>query len=122
MSEYCDGTQADQPIDVGHYLSNDVTRTDAQTGASPYGIANLSGNVTEHLINCAGTTTPTNGTGSVSSVPASWPGASSGKGIRGGDFSTNSSSQVRVSDRLYAGWSSSVSTQWVGIRPVRSAE
>jgi formylglycine-generating enzyme required for sulfatase activity len=109
-----------KPINVGHYLSGDVVRTDAETGASPYGVTDMGGNNWEHLINCAATTTPANGDGTTT-TPASWPAASSGKGIRGGSWS-NSSATLRVSDRTYAGWTLTDRLSYVGLRPARTAE
>jgi formylglycine-generating enzyme required for sulfatase activity len=109
-----------KPINVGHYLSGDVVRTDAETGASPYGVTDMGGNNWEHLINCAATTTPANGDGTTT-TPASWPAASSGKGIRGGSWS-NSSAVLRVSDRAYGGWTDTGRYYAVGFRPARTAE
>ena len=108
-----------RPIDVGHYLRGDVTRTNAQTGASPYGITDLAGNDWEHLINCASPSMPANGVGVLSPVPASWPLASSGKGIRGGLWD-NSASNLRVSDRSVAGWTSTARDNDFGFRPART--
>lgn len=120
MSENCDGSQSDQPIDVGHYLSADVVRTNAQTGASPYGVADLAGNVWEHLINCQGTTTPLNGSGTTT-PPVSWPSAATGKGLRGGSW-YNDSTYLRVSGRSDAGWADATRYGDVGLRPSRQAE
>ncbi|MFA5780596.1 MAG: SUMF1/EgtB/PvdO family nonheme iron enzyme, partial [Elusimicrobiota bacterium] len=82
----------DGPTPVGHYLSGlnisggAVSRTNAQTGASQYGISDLSGCNWEHMINCNSTTTPLNGDGTLT-PPASWPGALvDKKGLRGGDW------------------------------------
>ena len=109
-----------KPINVGHYLSGDVTRTDEQTGASSYGVTDMGGNLWEHLINCASTTTPANGDGTTA-VPASWPTASSGKGIRGGSW-YNTSGNLRVSDRNHAGWTNTARNRNIGFRPARTAE
>lgn len=109
-----------KPINVGWYLSGDVVRTNEQTGASPYGVTDMGGNDWEHLINCADTTTPANGDGTTT-VPASWPAASSGKGIRGGDWA-DTSAYLRVSDRYNAGWASTDRNSSVGFRPARTAE
>ena len=106
------------PIDVGHYLSGDIARTNAQTGASPYGVTDLAGNNWEHLINCAATTTPAEGDGSLT-PPASWPGASSGKGLRGGSW-YNSSGDDRVSGRYNASWTKVERNISVGVRPART--
>ena len=89
------------PINVGHYLSTDIARSNAETGASIYGVTDLAGNNWEHLINCAWSTLPANGDGTVN-IPASWPTAAAGKGFRGGSWSY-ASSYLRVSDRGLAG-------------------
>jgi len=108
-----------RPIDVGHYLRGDIARTNAQTGASPYGVADLSGNDWEWEINCAGTTLPLNGVGTLT-VPASWPTASSAnKGVRGGNWS-NGLSYLRVSDRILASRSYSDRGNNIGFRPART--
>lgn len=105
---------------MGHYLSGDVVRTDAETGASPYGVTDMGGNNWEHLINCAATTTPANGDGTTT-TPASWPAASSGKGLRGGCWA-DSSGSLRVSYRLNAGWPGTGRGGEIGFRPARTAE
>lgn len=109
-----------KPINVGHYLSGDIVRTDEQTGASPYGVTDMGGSLWEHLINCAATTTPANGDGTTT-VPASWPSASAGKGVRGGSW-YYTSDYLRVSARGSAGWTDTDRTNYVGFRPARTAE
>ena len=37
----------EKPIDVGHYQSDDIARSSVQTGVSPFGIPDLSGNLAE---------------------------------------------------------------------------
>jgi len=120
LSNYyaCYNNTSGGPVDVGHYLSGDITRTNAQTGASPYGVTDLAGNNWEHLINCAWTQVPVNGTGTVT-WPTSWPDASAGKGIRGGSWNY-ASSGLRVSARNYAGWSLTDRDANVGFRAVRT--
>lgn len=108
-----------KPLAVGLYLSGDVVRTNEQTGASPYGVTDLGGNLWEHLINCAWTTTPANGSGTTS-VPGSWPTAASGKGIRGGSWNI-SSANLRVSDRYFAGYASTSRVNSCGFRCARTA-
>ena len=111
-------TGQDGPVNVGLYLSGDVVRTDVQTGASVYGVTDLAGNVWEHLINCDSTTTPANGNGTIT-APISWPGAASGKGMRGGGWSSEST-YLRVSARAGAGWSFADRDHVVGFRPART--
>ncbi|MFH0889258.1 MAG: formylglycine-generating enzyme family protein [Planctomycetota bacterium] len=118
-------TAGAKPVLVGWYLSQSYATTNPggatgieYTGASPYGIADLAGNVWEHLINCAALTVPTNGNGTTT-PPASWPGAASGKGIRGGYWYTYATN-VRVSDRVNAGWTSASRIKDIGFRPART--
>ncbi|MFH1227634.1 MAG: SUMF1/EgtB/PvdO family nonheme iron enzyme, partial [Planctomycetota bacterium] len=112
------------PILVGWYLGqNYVTNPGgatgiAYTGASPYGIADLAGNNWEHLINCAWATVPLNGNGTIT-APASWPTAASGKGLRGGSWSSSATS-LQVSDRSYAGWADTDRNGGIGFRPART--
>lgn len=108
----------DGPTNVGNYLCGDTTRTTAQTGASPYGVADLAGNVWEHLINCAWTTIPANGNGTTT-PPNSWPTAASGKGLRGGSWS-NDATDLRGSARGDAGWTGTYRDNGVGFRPARA--
>lgn len=106
-------------LDVGRYMAGDVYRTPEQTGASPYGIADLVGNAGEHVIACSYTTVPDNGSGTVA-WPSNWPAAgSTQKGLRGGDWSM-SSSFVDVSRRTYIPWTNTTRDTYVGGRGVRT--
>jgi formylglycine-generating enzyme required for sulfatase activity len=111
------------PVDVGHYLSKDITRSDSQTGASPYGVADLAGNLWEQVINNAWTKLPANGNGTIS-PPASWPTASAGRGVRGGGWNSYGGGVafLRLSDRIYAGDDSAGRSASYGIRPARTVE
>ena len=113
------------PVLVGWYLSQSYATTNpggatgiAYTGASPYGVADLAGNNWEHLINCAALTVPTNGAGTIT-PPTSWPGAASGKGLRGGNW-ISSATYLQVSDRDNAGWSDTDRNSSIGFRPART--
>jgi len=101
MHYACYNNTSGGPTDVGHYLSGDTARTDAETGASVYGVTDLAGNNWEHLINCAHLSVPSDGNGTLT-WPTDWPDAASGKGVRGGSWNIVSS-YLRVSDRISAG-------------------
>lgn len=125
-ANYCDPAVCansdgpDGPTNVGNYLSGDLARSNAQTGASPYGVADMAGNLWEHLINCNSTTTPANGNGTLT-LPASWPGVASGKGVRGGGWDRSvADGGLRVSDRGNAGWTYATRYSYVGFRPART--
>lgn len=125
---------AARPYGVGHFLRGDtldsvtqnyVIRTEAQTGASVYGVADLAGNLSEYVINCSWTNRPKNGDavlyleiGGVGDyttlgwpsqydplLPAPHPLQSTrdGVGLRGGDFTSVISGteikELRISDR-----------------------
>ena len=124
----------DGPTNVGNYLAGSIespviTRTTAQAGASPYGVADLAGNVWEHMINCdknSGTTvlTPANGDGALHTsylTDLNWSDAALGKGFRGGSWDSGSS-YLRVSDRYYAGDTRSGRNINMGFRAVRTSE
>ena len=106
-------------LDVGRYMSGDVYRTAAETGASPWGIADLGGNVWELMPNCSYLNIPANGNGTVN-WPVNWPvpGATT-YALRGGGWGS-SSSNVRVSDRGLAGWASTDRINSVGARVART--
>jgi formylglycine-generating enzyme required for sulfatase activity len=112
-------------LDVGRYMSMDVYRSTAQTGASPYGIADLAGNVWEQMLNCTyGTPTypstgPVNGNGTAT-APAGWPPGTDGtSGLRGGAW--NGAATVgRVSDRILASWALASRYFFVGGRGGRT--
>ena len=85
---------------VGQYLSADILRTPEQTGASPYGVADLAGNLYEQVINCSSTQTPLNGDGNLHSsylTDLAWP-MSAGFGVRGGVFNA-AGDGLRISNR-----------------------
>jgi hypothetical protein len=104
---YNSGAVSPKVLDGGRYLSGDVYRTPEQTGASPYGIADLAGNVFEHVINCSYTSIPENGNGTAL-WPAAWPAPDSDqKGVRGGNMYYGGS-LARVSDRTYIGWTDNI--------------
>ncbi|OGS31575.1 MAG: hypothetical protein A2218_06780 [Elusimicrobia bacterium RIFOXYA2_FULL_53_38] len=116
---YNNVTDGSKVLDVGRYLSGDVYRTPSQTGASPYGIADLAGSLSDGVLNCSFTSVPSNGNGGIS-WPANWPAVdSTAKGIRGGNWS-NDETRVRVSDRNNASYAGTFRYSYVGVRGVRA--
>ncbi|HNW45166.1 MAG TPA: SUMF1/EgtB/PvdO family nonheme iron enzyme, partial [Elusimicrobiales bacterium] len=106
-------------LDGGRYLSGDIYRAPEQTGASPYGIADLAGNVYEQVINCGFAPVPGNGNGTTA-LPGSWPGEDFvEKGMRGGSFDI-SATYARVSDRYYAAWAGTHRSYNIGARGART--
>ncbi|MEI7528064.1 MAG: kelch repeat-containing protein [Elusimicrobiota bacterium] len=106
-------------LDVGRYMSGDVYRTAAETGASPWGIADLAGNVWEVILNSVYASVPLNGSGTVV-WPAGWPTpGGAGYGLRGGSRYGNVTDS-RVSDRVNAGWSASDRGSLIGARCART--
>ncbi len=120
ISQYyaCYNNTSAGPTDVGHYLSGDITRTDAQAGASVYGVTDLSGSLWEHLINCEHLSVPSDGNGTLT-WPISWPDAASGKGIRGGSW-YSVATHLRVSGRGGAGSAYATRSHHFGFRPART--
>ena len=120
LSQYyaCYNNTSGGPVNVGLYLSGDLGRTEAQTGASIYGVADLAGNLWEHLINCASLTAPANGDGGIT-PPAAWPPASAGKGIRGGSW-YYAPAHLRVSARYGAGAADTGRSYNYGFRAART--
>lgn len=107
-------------IDSGRYLSGDVFRTPAQTGASPYGIADLAGNVSEYVINCSHSQVPGEGNGTLA-WPSSWPAVdSAAKGLRGGNMD-DASQNAKVSNRVVSSYSFDSRSYGYGGRGVRTA-
>ena len=118
---------ADGPAPVGLYLSGlnisglPQYRTPEQTGASPYGIADLGGNLREITITCPSLTTPINGNGTLT-VPTSWPlSGAAGVGDRGGSW-MDWITQMKVSDRSQVNWYYVTRNYFdrSGIRPART--
>ena len=99
---YNNTTGCAKVLDAGRYMSGDVYRTAAETGASPWGIADLAGNAFEWNLNCSYLSVPANGNGTVS-WPSNWPTpGTSGFGMRGGSW-YSVAANIRLSDRLDAG-------------------
>lgn len=109
---------------VGQYLSGDIispSRTPEQTGASPYGVADLTGNLWEFTFNCLSTLTPRNGDGKLHasySEDLNWSMTDGDYGIRGGSFRSGSTS-YSISQR---NWGATASARTIdsGFRAVRT--
>ena len=126
------GSGLGQVVDVGRYMSGDIYRTPEQTGASPWGIADLSGSLQEYEFNCTYANVPSNGNGTLS-WPANWaagwnlpPGASSfgstANGFRGGSwFSTSASTgwYISISGRPWPSFTANHYYTDIGARAVR---
>lgn len=109
----------DKVLASGRYMSGDAYRTAEQTGASPYGVADLAGNVYEQVLNCSYLSVPDNGGGTIA-WPANWPADNSlQKGVRGGNMYYGASN-ARISDRTYSGWSDSIRYFDIGGRGART--
>ena len=112
-------TGCEKVLDVGRYMSGDVSRTAAETGASPWGIADLAGNVYEFILNSAYTSLPLNGTGTAV-WPLGWPApGGAGYGLRGGSWVVVATS-ARVSARNNAGWPFTTRFNSIGARVART--
>ncbi len=106
-------------LDVGRYMSGDVYRTPEETGTSPWGIADLLGNVYELIINCKWASMPMNGDGTPT-LPASWPVPyADTAGRRGGGF-LDSGTALRLSDRYDASFTGNYRAMHNGVRPART--
>lgn len=109
-----------KPVTVGWYLTN---YNDEKNGASPYGVADLAGNLWEQVILCDWLKAPANGNGTIH-APDSWPPHQTGKGWRGGGWGYVAT-DMRISMRGSVPWAKS---RWaenthrvnVGIRGARS--
>ena len=87
-------------VDVGRYMSGDVYRSAAETGASPWGVADLSGSVFEIQFNCSYAGVPANGSGTAY-WPASWPAPeSSGMGEHGRHWDLDATTE-KISNRTF---------------------
>ena len=124
------------PLRCGIFATSSTT-TRQQTGASYYGIMELSGNVHERCVTVAdedkngittdaGTFDGSHGDGALSTSGdadvSSWPGTDAvGGGFRGGCWYDDSASRFRVSNRSLAAHSKTDRYSSFGFRGVRSA-
>ncbi|MFH1230241.1 MAG: SUMF1/EgtB/PvdO family nonheme iron enzyme, partial [Planctomycetota bacterium] len=116
---YANYSGGSKPILVGWYLSQGYAPANREyTGASPYGVADLAGNLFEQVINCSWTTVPSNGNGTIT-APDTWPTAISNRNMRGGDF-INGAGYLRISVRSAASLWISPRDDQIGFRPART--
>jgi formylglycine-generating enzyme required for sulfatase activity len=115
------------PLRCGIFAKPSATRE--QAGASYYGIMELSGNLYERAVTLGNSTgrgfTGSNGDGSLDGIGdanvLNWPGTNAtGTGFRGGDWG-HYASNMRVSDRIFAGGTYADRDDIFGFRCVRSA-
>jgi len=121
-----DGGQG--PLRCGIFARSSTTRE--QAGASYYGIMELSGNMFERTVTVASSPgrnfTGVQGDGVLnadgSANVTNWPGADAGGvNFKGGTAASTLISDLRVSDRLYAGDGYTNRSWDIGIRSVRTA-
>ncbi len=60
-------------LNAGRYMSGDIYRTLAQTGAAPYGLADMSGQAYNQGLNCSFLQVPDNGNGTHYISTLNWP-------------------------------------------------
>ena len=118
-ANYNNMTGCQKVLDAGRYMSGDVARTAAETGASPWGVADLSGNVWEFALNCSYLSVPANGNGTVS-WPSNWPvpGVTT-YGVRGSGYVESNVNYIRISDRTAASWTNTTRDSTIGGRVCR---
>ncbi|MFH1232105.1 MAG: SUMF1/EgtB/PvdO family nonheme iron enzyme [Planctomycetota bacterium] len=109
------------PISVGWYLSQGYAPTNREYTGASYGVADLAGNLWEYVINCAWTTVPNNGNGTITPPVNNWPGTSTCRGCRGGFWGGANTNYLRVSDRACARiYESEERDSIFGFRPART--
>ncbi len=109
-------------------FANDTSDTRQETGASYYGIMELSGNVSEIVVSAGSTAgrafTGLNGDGELTNIgeanTANW--SSTGMGVRGGSFNSLNTEVLRTSDRSTAVVTTTTRNGEYGIRGARTAE
>ncbi len=107
-------------MNVGRYLSGDLYRTAEQTGASPWGIADLSGNLFETAISCLWTNSvPLNGDGTTT-YPITWPAPGSSAITRLGGSWANDASPIQISGRSGDSYTDQNRNYDVGTRAART--
>jgi formylglycine-generating enzyme required for sulfatase activity len=118
------------PTRVGIYATTNSSRI--QSGASYWGIMELSGNVNERVVSAGSTTGRAftgvhgdgvlyDGTNTVDAKVYNWPGTNAvGSGLRGGSC-TASDAQELFSDRFYGAYENAARYQGYGWRGVRTA-
>jgi formylglycine-generating enzyme required for sulfatase activity len=121
-------TNVQGPMRVGNFGQGVNTRV--ATGATYYGIMEMSGNLWERVVsvgNSAGRAfTDVNGDGVLNATgdanQATWPGTGgNGAGLRGGSWSNNPTTPCRISDRINASFATSSRSSNYGGRGVRTA-
>ena len=123
-------TSINGPVRVGIFAGNGLNTGRVTSGATYYGIMEMSGNLEERCVTVGNTTgrsfTGTNGNGLLSvggdADVLLWPGTNAiGGGFRGGGWSNTGGALLRVSDRSLAAFTSIMRDIHYGGRGVRSA-
>jgi formylglycine-generating enzyme required for sulfatase activity len=115
------------PLRCGIFAANSGNIGRVTSGASYYGIMELSGNLCEHTVSVGNTGgrafAGSHGDGDLSTANSDWPSASSadGSGFRGGDWN-GAGSTARVSDRDNAALAGASRANIYGIRCARTFE
>ncbi len=124
---YSDTSGVQGPLRVGCFAKSTTNRQ--TSGATYYGIMEMSGNVWEKAVTAANPTgrafTGLQGDGVLSAAgnanTANWPPSNAvGSGLRGGGYEVNSVS-LRISAREFAGWADPIRLRTYGGRGARTA-
>ncbi|MEM6347609.1 MAG: SUMF1/EgtB/PvdO family nonheme iron enzyme [Bacteroidota bacterium] len=118
------------PVRCGIFAASAINKTREETGATYYGIMEMTGNLYERMVSVGAAGgrafTGNHGDGSIAANGehnvANWPAVTTGDiGYRGGSYA-NSAIYCRVADRYDATNTSNITNSRIGFRGVRSAQ
>jgi formylglycine-generating enzyme required for sulfatase activity len=106
----CSANRQDVPygtLRCGIFAASSINHSRQESGASYYGVMEISGNVLERIVNITDsqgkTFTAVNGDGDLTTPVSTWPSGSAGNGARGGSF-MKAMEEMRLAARLgYSG-------------------